>query len=110
MKYMKEIPSQSRFSWKIWKIFNPAEIQAKEHSEEKAGELFDTILEQGIIDERKGGRYGIPIPSMHTWLLGEYGREKENLQQMDKTTEKEGIAKDSQDSEKFQKSRFTKER
>jgi len=47
---------------------------------------------------------------MHTWLLGEYGREKENLQQMDKTTEKEGIAKDSQDSEKFQKSRFTKER
>jgi len=80
----------------------------QEHSEEKVDELFDTILQKGIIDERKDGSYGIPIPSMHTWLLSEYGRVKP--QQVDKTTDKEGTAKDSRNREKFHKSRLTRER
>jgi len=67
-----------------------------------ASELFGQVLEQGIIDKRDDGRYGIPIPSMQTWLLNEYGREKEKPQQMDKTTDKKREAKDSQDPEKVQ--------
>jgi len=79
----------------------------QEHSEEKVDELFDTILQKGIIDERKDGSYGIPIPSMHTRLLSEYGRVKP--QQVDKTTDKEGTAKDSRNRGKFHKSRLTRE-
>jgi len=41
-------------------------------TKKEAGKLFNQALEQGIIDQRKGGRYGIPIPSFHTWLVDEY--------------------------------------
>jgi len=41
---------------------------------DEAADLFNQALEQGVIDERDG-RYGIPIPSMQTWLLNEYGRD-----------------------------------
>jgi len=75
-----------------------------------ASELFGQVLEQGIIDKRDDSRYGIPIPSMQTWLLNEYGREKEKPQQMDKTTDKKREAKDSLAPEKVPKSRFTRER
>jgi len=53
-------------------------IHSLEHSgftPEDADELFTQALDQGIIDQRKRGRYGIPIPSMHTWLLDEYVKE-----------------------------------
>jgi len=46
------------------------------HTEEKADELFDTMLQKGIIDQREDGSYGVPIPSMHTWLVEEYAKEK----------------------------------
>ncbi len=34
---------------------------------------LNRALEQGIIDSRKHGRLGIPIPSLHTWLTDDYG-------------------------------------
>ena len=40
--------------------------------EEEADNLFTKPLDQGIIDHRKG-RYGIPIPSFHPWLVDQYG-------------------------------------
>ncbi|MCY4171165.1 MAG: ATP-binding protein [Bacteroidetes bacterium] len=45
-------------------------------TKKEAGKLFNQALEQGIIDQRKGGRYGIPIPSFHTWLVDEYAKGK----------------------------------
>jgi len=41
-----------------------------------ADKLFKKALERGILDERKDGDYGIPIPSFHTWLLDQYVRNK----------------------------------
>ncbi|MCY4233069.1 MAG: ATP-binding protein [Bacteroidetes bacterium] len=48
----------------------------EEYSQEVAEELFNRALDQGIIDERKDGDYGIPIPSLHTWLVDEYVKGK----------------------------------
>ena len=48
----------------------------EEYSQEVAEELFNRALDQGIIDERKDGDYGIPIPSFHTWLVDEYAKGK----------------------------------
>ncbi len=45
----------------------------QEYSKEEADSLFDKALKKGIIDERDDGDYGIPIPSMQTWLIEEYG-------------------------------------
>jgi len=42
-------------------------------SHDEADALFHQALEQGIIVFRNDGRYGIPIPSMQTWLLNQYG-------------------------------------
>ncbi len=47
--------------------------------QQEADKLFTQALEQGIIDKRKRGRYGIPIPSMHTWLVDEYARDKKRV-------------------------------
>ncbi len=49
----------------------------QEYSKEEADDLFDKALAKGIIDERDDGDYGIPIPSMQTWLIEEYGRERD---------------------------------
>ncbi len=46
-------------------------------SQKDADAIFKRALEQGVIDKRERGRYGIPIPSMHTWLVEEYGRDKD---------------------------------
>jgi len=43
---------------------------------DEAGALFNQALEQGIIDKRDEGRYGIPIPSMQKWFLNEYCPER----------------------------------
>jgi len=48
----------------------------EEYSDEEAIKLFMKALERGIIDEREDGDYGIPIPSMHTWLVDEYAKGK----------------------------------
>lgn len=45
----------------------------EKYSQKEADDLFNRALKQGIIDERKDGDYGIPIPSFHTWLVNEYG-------------------------------------
>ena len=46
---------------------------AQDHGAEKAQDLFRRAEEKGIIDER-GGRYAVPIPSMHDWLVFSYAR------------------------------------
>ncbi len=51
-------------------------ILNEEYPPEVADNFFKQALEQGIIDKRKGGYYGVPIPSMQTWLIEEYGREQ----------------------------------
>ena len=43
------------------------------HSREDAVEVFRRVLRQGILDECTNGDYAIPIPSMQTWLVSEYG-------------------------------------
>ena len=48
----------------------------EEYTEEIAEKLFKKALERGIIDERKDGDYGIPIPSFHTWLVDQYVQNK----------------------------------
>ncbi|MCY4170476.1 MAG: AAA family ATPase [Bacteroidetes bacterium] len=45
-------------------------------NQKEADDLFTRALEQGMIDQRKGGRYGIPIPYFHNWLIDEYAKRK----------------------------------
>ena len=47
----------------------------QDYSQDKAKTLFRRAVERGIIDER-GGRYVIPVPSMHDWLISNYAREQ----------------------------------
>jgi len=49
---------------------------------DEADDLFNQALEQGVIDERDG-RYGIPIPSMQSWLLSEYGGDRSDIPRED---------------------------
>jgi len=49
---------------------------------DEADDLFNQALEQGVIDERDGC-YGIPIPSMQSWLLSEYGRDRSDIPRED---------------------------
>ena len=45
-------------------------------TQKEADDLFIRALDQGIIDQRKRGRYGIPIPSLQNWLTDEYVTDK----------------------------------
>jgi len=45
-------------------------------AQKEADDLFTQALDKGIIDQRDGGVFGIPIPSMHTWLVDEYAKDK----------------------------------
>ena len=47
----------------------------QDYSQDKAETLFRRAVERGIIDERSG-RYVIPVPSMHDWLVSNYAREQ----------------------------------
>ncbi len=58
-------------------------ILREEYPPEVADNLFKQALEQGIIDKRKGGVYGVPIPSMQTWLIEEYGREQIDIPEIE---------------------------
>ncbi len=62
-------------------------ILNEEYPPEVADNLFSQALEQGIIDKRKGGYYGVPIPTMQTWLVEEYGKER-NLPPLREPVEK----------------------
>jgi len=67
-------------------------------SHDEASELFDQVLEQGIIDKRNDGEIRYLNPFHATWLLNEYAKEK--------TADKASEPKDSQAPDKFQKSRL----
>ena len=45
----------------------------QEYGFEEAAQLFRRAARQGAIDERSG-RYVIPVPSMHDWLVSNYAR------------------------------------
>jgi len=48
----------------------------KEYPEEVAVAKFMQALQQGILNEREDGLYGIPIPSLHWWLVEKYANGK----------------------------------
>ena len=48
----------------------------QEYGLDEAKELFRRAEEKGIID-RRDGRYIVPIPSMHDWLVSNYARIQE---------------------------------
>ncbi len=54
-------------------------ILNEEYPPEVADNLFKRALEQGILDKHEDGRYGVPIPSMQTWLIEEYGRKQVDM-------------------------------
>ena len=43
----------------------------QDYRQEQAEKLFRHAVEKGIIDGRSG-RYSVPIPSMHDWLVLNY--------------------------------------
>lgn len=45
---------------------------AEKYSQEVAETTFTSALRQGVLSKMKGGAYGVPIPSMHRWLVDEY--------------------------------------
>ncbi|MCY4171592.1 MAG: hypothetical protein OXF08_08355 [Bacteroidetes bacterium] len=49
---------------------------SKEYPEEVAMAKFMQALQQGILNEREDGLYGIPIPSLHWWLVEKYANGK----------------------------------
>jgi len=48
----------------------------EKYSVEDTCKFFENTLHRGILDERQDGDYGIPIPSLHAWLVDEYARNK----------------------------------
>ncbi len=55
-----------------------AVLDAK-YGQEPASKFFNDLLHSGILHKQDGGVYGIPIPSMQTWLIEEYGRDRMEL-------------------------------
>ncbi|MCY4204620.1 MAG: hypothetical protein OXE92_02710 [Bacteroidetes bacterium] len=49
---------------------------SQEYGPDKAAELFNRALQKGILHSQKGGVYTIPIPSLHSWLVSHYAKEK----------------------------------
>ena len=47
---------------------------SQEYGPEKAQDLFTRVLDRGILHSYDGV-YTVPIPSMHNWLVSNYGRE-----------------------------------
>lgn len=46
------------------------------YGDKKATDLFDRLLEEGVIAAKGGDGYHIPIDSMHTWLVDTYTKGK----------------------------------
>ncbi len=55
-----------------------AVLDAK-YGQEPASKFFNDLLHSGILHKQDGGVYGVPIPSMQTWLIEEYGRDRMEL-------------------------------
>jgi len=43
------------------------------YGKKEAKSLFDSFIEKGILEKSKDGLF-IPIPSLHSWLVDEYGK------------------------------------
>jgi len=46
------------------------------HAEEQTKYFFTSGLRQGVITGTVHGTYTIPIPSMHSWLVSEFGHSR----------------------------------
>ncbi len=57
------------------------------YGQEPASKFFNDLLHSGILHKQDGGVYGVPIPSMQTWLIEEYGKER-NLPPLREPVEK----------------------
>ncbi|MCY4204776.1 MAG: hypothetical protein OXE92_03515 [Bacteroidetes bacterium] len=51
---------------------------SQEYDSDKARDLFKRLLERGILHSQDGV-YTIPIPSMRTWLISNYARERARI-------------------------------
>ncbi len=51
----------------------------KKTSFQKANELFEKAVQQGVFHQNKNKTYIIPIPSMKTWFLEKFQRNKREL-------------------------------
>ena len=52
-----------------------------------APDVLRRALHKGIVVKRRDGRFEIPIPSMHTWLVQEYGDPAQTLPPMPRAAE-----------------------
>ncbi len=53
------------------------EVLETEYPSEVAQDVFTRALRQGVLDEREDGDFAVPIPSMHTWLVRRYAKERQ---------------------------------
>ena len=49
---------------------------SKVYGEKESKELFDLLIEKGIVEAKDSDGYHVPIPSMHSWLVDAYVRGK----------------------------------
>ncbi len=54
------------------------EFLSREYGEVEAKDLFQRAVERGVLHSQKG-TYTIPIPSMQTWLISNYAKERIDL-------------------------------
>ncbi len=54
------------------------EFLSREYGEVEAKDLFQRAVERGVLHSQKGA-YTIPIPSMQTWLISNYAKERIDL-------------------------------
>ena len=59
------------------------DVLTPKYGEEKSEKFFEDILHSGILSHKPGGVYGVPIPSMQTWLIEEYGREQIDIPEIE---------------------------
>ena len=49
-------------------------ILARNHARAEAKRIFELIVHKGVLAHTREGDFAVPIPSMHHWLVGQYGR------------------------------------
>ncbi len=65
--------------------FNMINRLSEIYGEEASQELFDRLLEKGIVDSHMLDGYHVPIPSLHTWMVESIVKDKEAKKGQDKS-------------------------
>jgi len=47
---------------------------SKIYGKKESKDIFDRLIDKGVVDEEGSEGYIVPIPSMHTWLVEEYAK------------------------------------